>query len=128
MATQYWMDEGELDVISKYLQSYDLYIGLFSNPGTITEDMVLGDLTELTVEVGGYTRQLIDKDDWTLVGSIASQPFKTFDFASDNTVKGYFITDTSSGAGKVIAVVLFDTPYSMLTGEFLKIKANIEVK
>jgi len=125
---QYFMDEGEVDVINKYLQTQDLYIGLFSDPATITEDKVLTDLIELPLEIGGYDRQLLAMGDWTVVGSVASQPYKTFNFLSNQTVRGYFITSLGgSGDGLLLAVVYFTTPLSMLIGEILKVKANIEV-
>lgn len=130
----YWMNKGEEDVIEIYLknstQHAQLYIGLFTAPfeSSWNETKLYDDLTEVMEESGGYTRQIILPSDWVRTGSIAEQTYVQFDFSSDVIVLGYFIIDTSTGTGIVLAVEYFTSPKSMLIGEYLKIKAKIEVK
>jgi hypothetical protein len=124
------MDEGEIDVINRYLKTQDLYLGLFTAPpvGSMTEDKTLADLTEVAEESAGYERKLIDKDDWTTVGSTTEQPYKQFDIATEVIVLGYFITDVVSGVGgNLISVYYFDSPITIGVGEYIKIKAKVTV-
>lgn len=131
MGVQFWMDEGEIDVINRYLKTEDLYLGLFTAPssGSMTEGKTLVDLTEVTEESGGYSRQLIDKDDWTRTGNTAEQPYKQFNIASEVTVLGYFICTSQVGISGVllISVIYFDAPITIEAGEYIKVKAKVTV-
>lgn len=125
----YWQDAGEIDVIENYLKVRSgLSMGLFTAPTEISWDETkeYGDLTE--VIVSGYTRQALDSGDWVRTGSIAEQPYKQFDFDSGVTILGYFIIDSTSGTGEVLAVEYFTSAKVMLAGEYLKVKPIIEVK
>lgn len=129
----YWMDEGELDVINIYFknqtQNSNLYIGLFTAPteGSFDESLGWTDLTEATEESGGYERQILAPGSWSVDGSTVEQGYKQFDFASTETVLGYFIIDTSTGDGKLIAVEYFDQAVEVINGEYVKVKPLISV-
>jgi len=133
MGTFYWMNEGEIDVIDIYLrnqtQNANLYMGLFTAPieGSFDETKEYEDLTEVSEETDGYARQQLAPGDWVKTGSMAYQDYKQFDLGETVTVLGYFIMDTESGTGKLLAVEYFDDAIEIEDGEYLKVKPQITI-
>ncbi|MEE9356232.1 MAG: hypothetical protein V3U75_11635 [Methylococcaceae bacterium] len=121
--------EGQTNILTWYLKNIQtsrpadsLFLGLYTNTTEppITATLASG-LTELAL--AGYARiQLID-DDWTINVDQGDNVLKTFTAAEDwGNVYGSFITDLTSGIGKLIAVKHFTNgPFNVLNGKTIDI-------
>lgn len=121
--------EGQTNILTWYLKNVQtsrpadsLFLGLYTNTTEppITATLASG-LTELAL--AGYARiQLID-DDWTINVDQGDNVLKTFTAAEDwGNVYGSFITDLTSGIGKLIAVKHFTNgPFNVLNGKTIDI-------
>lgn len=121
--------EGQTNILTWYLKNVQtsrpadsLFLGLYTNTTEppITATLASG-LTELAL--AGYARiQLID-DDWTISVDQGDNVLKTFTAGEDwGNVYGSFITDLTSGIGKLIAVKHFTNgPFNVLNGKTIDI-------
>jgi len=132
MATAKWVDEGEHFVADVMFGSQDvppvLYLGLYKVPTSAPAETVT--LTDFTEPSGnGYVRKTLLRGSWSVVGAYAEYAIQTF-LASGGDwgdIYGYFLATSLDNSGKVLSIVHFDSPMSVVDGKGIKITPKITV-
>lgn len=122
-----WCDEGENWVVN-LITANTLYAGLYLDTVEPDEDDTLASISEPSGY--GYARAELSPSDWTVSGSRATYPIVEFTASGGSwgDVYGYFLTDVGTGtSGKLIAVMHFPSPISVLDGITVRVRPKIEV-
>lgn len=109
----------------------NLKLGLFTNASFPVADnsVLLSHITEVATGSGnpGYAAITMTPSDWTVTGSTAAAPVKTFTASGAwaDTVRGYFVATT--GTTPKLLFFQADSAYTFVNGSAYDITLNVSV-
>lgn len=114
MATVYFVNEGELDLLDVYIANATLKIGLFKNDATVNDATVLADLT--AADFSGYAAWTPTHGAAATVSNQGKAAAGSHNFdhnggGTANTIYGAYLWNDDTG--KLLKAVKFDAPITM---------------
>lgn len=113
------INEGKKEILEKYLNAYDLYLGLWTSTGLITSNTFTSDSFKFyeLKDLKEYARVLIPRGSWTLGEDLTyTSPDISFTplYQNWSDIYGYFITSSEDNSGILVSITQYDLPESLI--------------
>lgn len=127
------INEGKKEILEKYLNTYDLYLGLWTSTGLIKDNTYTLDSFKFyeLKDLKEYERVLIPKGSWVL-GDDLTYTAEDISFIplyqNWSNIYGYFIASSEDNSGILVSITQYDSPKSLTkTVEVLTITPKIKM-